>query len=106
MIPDEHAIINAVKRVLPDEPFIYHNVHMKSWDYEKFVEEKDVLSAIAQGSWFIRRVRKLEEWAIIERVREEYWAKEEDPALEKKEDPALDKKEGLKDEQPFEIVNY
>ena len=75
MIPDEHAIVNAVKRVLPDEPFIYHNVHWKSWNGEKYFDEQDVLSAIERGSWFIRRIRKLEEWAVVERVREEQYAK-------------------------------
>jgi hypothetical protein len=79
LVPDEHVFPNAAKRILPDEPLIYRTIHRKTdLVSEDYIDDQVVLDSIEKGYWFVRKVRQLSEWESVERVREEYFAKNDE----------------------------
>jgi len=78
LVPDEHVFINAVKRILPDEQFIYRTVH-KKMDLlnENVIDDKEISTAIEQGYWFVRKIRQAIEWQSVARIREKYFSQRE-----------------------------
>ena len=79
LVPDEHALINAIKRIMPQEPFIYHNIHYKNWSARP-VDEEMVKKAMDGDSWFIRKLVNPEQFDMVKRMREERFNKPMDSA--------------------------
>jgi hypothetical protein len=80
-VPDEHILYQVAKQ-LPDEPFIYRTIHFMKMDVP--IDQKNVLEAIKRGYWFIRKVKKPQDWQVVEKVREKHFAKAKEEHRKKK----------------------
>jgi hypothetical protein len=73
-VPDEHVVINAMRRIISPDRFTFRSVHKKFdfWNTSD-INDAEVATTIEQGYWFLRRVRYDFEREAIERVREKYF---------------------------------